>query len=581
MPATSLAGEINAILADTFIALGLPTEHATISAPNRNSSADFQCNGALPLAKELGRDAKHLAAEIAASLNASGIVSADVAGPGFLNLTVSQSAIDRHTTAAASGDLALHRVPTARVVIDFGGPNVAKPLHVGHLRSLVIGESLRRILITAGYDVVSDIHLGDWGLQMGQLISALELCRPTLPYFDNAYAGPYPETSPVSIADLEALYPAAAAACKADERRLAAARRATTELQQGRSGYVALWRHFRNVSLAAITTDIDALGAHFDLFNGESDANARIGSFVAELVAAGQAVKSQGATVVEVAQPSDGERPLPPLILEKSDGGAMYGTTDLVTIEQRVAEFSPAKIVYVVDQRQADHFDQVFRAARKIGIAADADLIHVGFGTVNGPDGRPLKTRAGGTVKLASLLEEATAKALAAIGDQIEGDERTALAASVANAALKFADLSSKRLTGYSFDMDQALAFTGKTGPYLQYATVRIASILEKSGSPNVAADWSSVSATERQLAIRILGFPEAFGRALETLEPSEIAIYAFDLAQAFSRFYQDCPVATEPNTGVRAMRVALCKATQETLNKALYLLGIEVPARM
>ncbi len=447
---------------------------------------------------------------------------------------------------------------------------------MGHLRSLVLGESLRRILVSVGHKVISDIHLGDWGLQMGQLISELEIQRPELPYFDPACTGPYPETPPISLVDLELMYPAAAAACKHDPGRLQLARLATSELQEGRPGYRALWAQFRTFSLDSILTDIDRLGAHFDLLAGESDTERMVGPMVEELLAKGVAVHSQGAVVIEVHEPDDGDRPLPPLILLKSDGAAMYGTTDLATIKQRVDAYQPDRICYVVDQRQADHLTQVFRAAAKVGLGPQ--LVCVGFGTVNGADGKPLKTRVGGTVKLGDLMAAAEDKAAAALRPEVV--ERDQLVSAIAIAAIKFADLSSKRLTGYVFDLDRAVSFEGKTGPYLQYAAVRVSAILKKAEDREFQFG-TELGGTERALALLCLSFPAVVERAIESYEPSEIASYAFDLAQAFSRFYADSPVLGEADDQLRNTKLALCKLTSNVLGEALWPLGIEVPKAM
>lgn len=566
-------------MVEAFEALDLPTQYAIAAPPNRNSTADFQCNGALAIAKAMEQPPAAIANAIAAQLTKSStFATVEIAGPGFVNLILSDATLNH----CLSTQLECPNVGTAladspqTIILDFGGPNVAKPLHVGHLRSLVLGESLRRILISAGHTVISDIHLGDWGLQMGQLISELEIRMPDLPYFDKAFIGPYPTEPPITLADLELLYPAAAAACKKDKARLALARAATGELQAGRAGYRALWVHFRALSLESISKDIERLDAHFDLLHGESDTHAILTPMVEELLTSGVATHSQGAVVVEVQEPDDGDRPVPPLILLKSDGAAMYGTTDLATIKLRTAAYDPDQIIYVVDQRQADHFTQVFRAAARAGY--EAQLIHVGFGTVNGTDGKPLKTRAGGTVKLGDLIAEAEAKA----GEALHADiaEHDQLASTIAMAAIKFADLSSKRLTGYVFDLDRAISFEGKTGPYLQYAAVRLSSILEKAGDGRFAFD-AHLDGTGRALALHCLSFPAAVQRAIDCYEPSEIATYIFDLAQAFSRFYATCPVLAEANAELRNTRLALCKLTSKILEKALWLLGIEVPKEM
>ena len=370
--AASMAHRIDAVLIETFAALDLPVELARSTVSDRPDLADRQCNGAMAAARKLGRNPREIAGAITAALASRPEFSqVSLAGPGFVNMRLSAAFLAEVAQAQGEDpDLGLAKAATPeRIVVDFGGPNVAKPLHVGHLRSLVIGESLRRMLAACGHQVVSDVHLGDWGLQMGQLISELEIRQPRLPYFDAACTGPFPDVPPVTLADLEEMYPAAAKACQADPVRLDAARAATAELQAGRPGYRALWRAFRDLSLAALQRDFEELGAHFDLLGGESDAAPLIAPLISELTANGVATESDGAIIVAVAEPND-RQPMPPLILAKADGAALYATTDLATLADRVARLRANRILYVVDQRQALHFEQVFRAARKSGLAA-------------------------------------------------------------------------------------------------------------------------------------------------------------------------------------------------------------------
>jgi arginyl-tRNA synthetase len=589
MTAVSLAHRIDAVLIETFAALDLPVELARSTVSDRADLADRQCNGAMAAARKLGRNPREIAGAITAALAARPEFSqVSLAGPGFVNMRLSAAFLAEVAQAQGQDpDLGLAKAATPeRIVVDFGGPNVAKPLHVGHLRSLVIGESLRRMLSSCGHQVVSDVHLGDWGLQMGQLISELEIRQPRLPYFDAACAGPFPNVPPVTLADLEEMYPAAAKACKDDPARLDAARTATVELQTGRPGYRALWQAFRDLSLAALQRDFDELGAHFDLLGGESDAAPLIAPLISRLAADGVAAESDGAIVVAVAEPDD-RQPMPPLILAKADGAALYATTDLATLADRVARLRANRILYVVDQRQALHFEQVFRAARKSGLAESCRLDHVGFGTVNGKDGRALKTRDGGTVKLADLLAEAVTMASRRIETSDQDGallpvERTALARKIGIAAVKFADLSSNRMSGYVFDPERLVSFEGKTGPYLQYACVRIGSILAKAEERGEAIGPLSLGhPAERALALECLRFPEVAAAAATALMPSEIADYAFGLAQRFSRFYADCPVLGDADPEMRASRLALCGLAHAVLSRALWMLGIEVPERM
>jgi arginyl-tRNA synthetase len=585
----SLASRIDAALGNAFASLDLPVEFARSVPSGRVDLADYQCNGAMAAAKKLSRPPRQIAERLVSVLALRPeFAEVSVAGPGFVNMRLSATLLAELARAQAEDpDSCLAKTATPeRVIIDFGGPNVAKPLHVGHLRSLVIGESLRRILSSCGHHVMSDVHLGDWGLQMGQLISELEIRQPHLPYFNAELTGPYPEAPPVTLADLEAMYPVAAAASKVDPRRLDAARKATADLHAGRPGYRALWETFCRLSIAAQKRDFHDLGAHFDVFGGESDSAPLIDGMISDLVARGVADESAGAIVVAVAEPND-TKPMPPLLLAKADGSALYATTDLATLADRVARLRADRIVYVVDQRQALHFEQVFRAARKAGLAQACKLEHVGFGTVNGKDGRALKTRDGGTVKLADLLADAVAMAskrvkLSDHGKDMSRSERAVLARKIGIGAVKFADLSSNRVSGYVFDPERLVSFEGKTGPYLQYACVRIASILEK--APEGRALVGPVSPhhpAERALALECLRLPDVVASAATALLPSEIADYAFGLAQHFSRFYADCPVLGEADDQVRASRLTLCRLSHAALSRALWMLGIEVPERM
>jgi arginyl-tRNA synthetase len=595
MTTTSLAGRVDALLAEAFAALSLPAELAKSTVSGRPDLADRQCNAAIAMAKKLGRNPFDIATSIAEVLAPRPeFAEVSVARPGFLNMRLSAGFIAEMAQAQADDpDLCVARAATAeKILIDFGGPNVAKPLHVGHLRSLVIGESLRRILASVGHDVTSDVHLGDWGLQMGMLITELELRQPGLPYFDAAFGGPYPSEPPVSLSDLESMYPEAAAACKADPQRLEAARKATAELQGGRPGYRAVWKHFRDLSLSAQRKDFDELGAHFDLFDGESDADPLIAPMIADLRARGLAVESEGALVIHVAEPSSNQ-PTPPLLLAKGDGAALYATTDLATIRERVSRLGAQRILYVVDQRQQLHFEQVFKASRLAGYAGDGvKLEHVGFGTVNGKDGKPYKTREGGVMKLSDLLAEAIAKALEKLNSsdrtaQFSDGERAALARKVGIAAVKFADLSSVRTSGYVFDVDRLVSFEGKTGPYLQYACVRISSIIavgvERGVDVSGAASgrFHPEHPAERELALECLRFPDAAAAAARTLGPNEIAEYAFELAKKLSKFYTECQVLEGVDADVRSSRLRLCDLTHKVLSKALWMLGVDVPARM
>jgi arginyl-tRNA synthetase len=434
--------------------------------------------------------------------------------------------------------------------------------------------------------VISDVHLGDWGLPMGQLIAELAVRMPDLPYFDPADRSPYPKQSPVTMEDLEVLYPQAAAACKADPKRLEAARLATAELQAGRPGYRALWRHFHDVSAEGLTREFASLGVVFDEWKGESDADPLIPDMIERLKEDRFAVMDEGALIVPVAENTD-TKEVPPLILLKSDGAVLYGTTDLATIVDRVREHDPDLILYVVDQRQHSHFEQVFRAAKKTGLAGRAELEHIGYGTVNGPDGKPFKTRAGGVMKLYDLIAMATDEAMKRLNEQglaldYPEAERAAVAKMVGVAAIKFADLANNRISNYIFDLERFTRFEGKTGPYLQYAAVRIQSILRKAEGEGFAVAAPVIrSPEERQLALQLLLMPEALLNAETKRAPHFIADYVFTLAQNFSRFYTEHHILRETDESLRAGRLGLCTLTLASLHRMLSVLGIDVPERM
>ena len=586
---TGLAAELSAIAGAAFAAEGLSAELGQVQSSDRPDLAQFQCNGALPAAKLAKTNPRAIAQKIAERLKADPIFAkVEIAGPGFINLDVADGVLEARASALAK-DEQLGAPATGAgksVVLDFGGANIAKAMHVGHLRSAIIGDSLQRLFRANGWTVTSDVHLGDWGLQMGQLISEIGRRGIAPIYFDASFAGPYPETSPVTMEDLEEIYPAAAAACKADETRLADARRATAELQAGRPGYRALWQHFYMVSKVGLEREYGALGIHFDLWKGEASVDPLVGPMIEQLKANGVAASSEGALVISVERDSD-KKAMPPLILVKQDGAVLYGTTDLATIVDRVATQNPDLIVYVVDQRQHLHFEQVFRAAEKAGLAGKAALEHAGFGTMNGTDGKPFKTREGGVMKLFDLIAMVTAEAKKRLAEQGLGAgypeaERADIARKVGIATLKFADLSNYRLTDYVFDLDRFSKFEGKTGPYLQYAAVRIQSILRKAEEEGFASLAPVVhSEEERKLVLQLLSLTEAMEGAEAKRAPNVLCDYVFTLAQVFSRFYSEHHILSEKNADLRAARLGLCELTLNVIGKVLDLLGIEIPARM
>ncbi len=599
---TDLRTDLGEAVAAAFAAEGVDAGLARVTTSDRPDLADFQSNGALAAAKALKANPRELATRVAERLAGDPrLASVEVAGPGFINLTLSTDVLARRAQAVADDAVlaGASKVDRPRkVIIDFAGPNVAKPMHVGHLRSSIIGESLKRLFRFRGDTVWGDAHFGDWGFQMGLLIVAVG---------DEAKAdaflaegdGPFPPESPVTLDDLERLYPQAAAQAKEDVGFRDRARKATAELQGGRPGYRALWAHFVAVSRTALEREFGALDVTFDLWNGESDADPVMVEMIAHLEATGLLVDDDGARIVHVARPgetrkrklADGsviEAPSPPpLLVISSEGSAMYGTTDLATILDRRKAIDPDLILYIVDERQAEHFEQVFRAAYLAGYAAEGSLDHLGFGTMNGPDGKPFKTRAGGVLKLHDLITMAVDKARerlreARLGDDLPEAEFETIAHTVAVAALKFADLSNSRTTSYVFDLDRFMSFEGKTGPYLLYQAVRIKSLLRK-GADQGALPGPIVIAepAERDLALTLDAFSQAVTEAYDKRMPHVIAEHAYRLAQSFSKFYAACPVLIAPDAATVGSRLAMAKAALEQLAIALDLLGIDTPERM
>jgi arginyl-tRNA synthetase len=585
----SIASLLSARLGAAFAAQGLDPALGRTARSDRPDLAPYQCNGALAAAKAAKRNPREIAAALQVALaDDPAIESVEVAGPGFLNITPSLALYTERANALAGDRRAGAREveKPRRVLIDFGGPNVAKPMHVGHIRSSVIGDSLQRLFRFRGDHVVSDIHLGDWGLQMGHLITELEEVQPDLPYFDATYVGPYPQEPPVDIEDLARLYPRAAAKAKDSPDRLARSRRATAELQAGRPGYRALLRHFIDVSKAALKADFAALGVSFDIWKGESDVDHLIPELVADFKARGVAEASEGALVIRVDRPGD-KKALPPLILVSSEGSSLYGTTDLATILDRKREVDPDLSLYVVDLAQADHFEQMFRAAVKGGLANEGELEHVKFGTVNGPDGKRLRTRAGGTVRLSDLIGQALERARtrleeADLGRDLPTAEREAVANKVAVAALRFADLQNYRTTNYIFDLDRFTNFEGKTGPYLLYAAVRVKSVMRKAEEAGLRPGPITVLAPEERALVEALdSFDQACDLAYDNRAPNHICEHVFSLSQAFSKFWSSCPILHADDPATRASRLALAGLVLSQLELALGLLGIETPERM
>jgi arginyl-tRNA synthetase len=584
-----------------FEKLGFDVKSANVVVSNRPDLCQFQCNGALAIGKMQGKNPMDVAMAIRVAVLGmceSGDVSIDFAGkifksievckPGFLNIVLTDEFLAGRANELVDDErFGCEKIELVRAVVDYGGPNVAKNMHVGHLRSGVVGNCIYRLMKFVGYDVVGDVHLGDWGTQMGMLIEAVRKMDSSLPYFDEKFVDDYPKASPVTMDDLERMYPEASALCKRDEEEATKARVAVKELQDGRRGYRALWRHFVDESVKSMKANYKDLGIEFDLWNGESDVQYLIPEMVKDLISRGVAKESQGAMVVDVL-PMEGGQEVPPMILVKSDGSAIYATTDLATIKERVEKLGAKEIIYVIDQRQSLHFYQLFSSAKKAGYVDDVKLEFVGFGTINGKDGKPFRTRSGGAIKLKDLIEmakEAVMKRLDSIeedGRKFDDSERDKLLRKIAIATIKFADLINNRISGYVFDIEKFASFEGKTGPYLLYSAVRIKSILRKAREAGVEVSEIVLSDdTERELMILIDQLPKYINKALMKKEPHHLCDYVFNLAQAFSRFYQTCHILNEEDEVVRGSRLALAGMTLGAMELVFGILGIEAPERM
>ncbi|WP_119327916.1 arginine--tRNA ligase [Cysteiniphilum halobium] len=576
-------------LTDLFIqafdALGFDHHFAKVQLSARPELGQFQCNGAMPLAKILKKAPIQIANDIVTQVQNDKVFSnINAVMPGFINITLKDDFLSQWSNDMLK-DSRIGCPKTGnplRVMMDFGGPNVAKPLHVGHIRSPLIGDCLQRVYRFYGDEVLSDVHLGDWGTQMGMLIEEVRKMYPDLPYFDEHYTGEYPKESPVTVDALSEIYPRASGRCKEDTNEMEKARLATAELQKGRRGYRALWQHFVDVSIAELKKDYADLGIYFDLWKGESDVQPIIDHMVEDCLKRKVAENSHGAIIIPVAENEDDKTP--PLILVKSDGAVMYGTTDLATILERVEHYQAQKIIYVVDKRQSLHFKQVFAAAKKSSIASETELVHIGFGTLNGKDGKPFKTRSGGVMRLSTLIDEAKSRASLREQEGLSEVEKADIIEKVALATVKFADLSNVYTSDYIFDLDKFSQYEGKTGPYLLYSAVRIKSILRKLGRSleDASADIAKASNdAERNLQLKLTELPQVLQKTYDKCEPHHLCEYAYQVAVQFNKFYAESPIANEEEHALKEARIALCQLTLKQLVFVLDLLGIEVPERM
>ncbi len=586
---TSLITQLSDLVGQAFEAEGLEKSFGAVRFSDRPDLAQFQCNGAMTAAKAARKNPRAVAESIIGRLKSNpDFLKIEIAGPGFINLTLSDEALGKYISSIVSDDrCGVEPIGhNETIMLDYGGPNVAKPMHVGHLRSSIIGDSIRRTLDFAGYNTVGDIHMGDWGTQMGMMISELEIMHPDWVFFDENYTGDYPTEPVVTMEDFEEIYPRVSALCKTDPERLEKSKKATVDLQNKRRGYYALWKQFVEISLHSMKRNFDALNVHFDLWKGETDVHDLIAPMVEDLKKRGYATIDQGATVVHVKK-NDDNKEFPPLILYKSDGGVLYGTTDLATIVERVRDFNPSRILYIVDKRQGLHFEQVFRAAKLTGIASEQmELTHLGYGTMNGPDGKPFKTRAGGVLKLEDLISMGKEKALerleeAKAAEGLSQDEKDDIAMKVAIAAIKFADLQNSFSADYVFDLDRMTSFEGKTGPYLLYQSVRIKSLLEKAGYKPQNDLQIVPTEADRDLILSLIEIPQIIEISVRNYTPHVLCDHAYKLAQTFSSFYGNTHIMSEENKVQRQSWLELSHMVLMQLELLLGLVGIKIPDRM
>ena len=567
-----------------FEAAGYDRSYGRVTVSNRPDLCEYQCNGALAAAKQYHCAPIQIAKAVVDQLNAQDYSLVEAVNPGFINLKLSghflMAYLEGMRTAPKFGVDQPGEGKT--VVVDYGGANVAKPLHIGHLRPAIIGESLKRLYKYLGYNAIGDVHLGDWGLQMGLIIAELSERQPDLPYFDPNFEGEYPKEAPFTVTDLEEIYPTASAK-KADPEFSHKAHQATLELQQGRRGYRALWQHIMNVSVADLKKNYDNLDVHFEKWLGESDADPYIPAMVEDMKARGIAVQSEGAWVIPVALEGD-KKEMPPCILVKSDGSSIYATTDLATLVQRMQDWHPSKVLYVTDKRQNLHFEQVFRAARKAGIVPETtELEHVGFGTMNGKDGKPFKTRDGGVLRLETLISDMMDFVRAKVVENriVDGDQVEPTTQKIAMAALKYGDLSNQPTKDYNFDMERFAAFEGNTGPYILYTIVRIKSILSRYGAWEQLPIQAPANDYAKELMLSITKLGPTLENALRTSSPNLICAYIYELAGSVNKFYHETRILSEEDENRKAGYVALIGLAKDILEQCIYLLGFSAPEKM
>ena len=583
-------GCIEEVMMEAFKASGYEEKFGKVTVSNRPDLCEYQCNGAMAAAKAYRKAPIMIANDVVEKLQDKSIFeSAQAVNPGFINLKLDRDFLASYLNQMTEDEnLSVEKTGSPKtIVIDYGGPNVAKPLHVGHLRSAIIGESIKRMGRFLGHKVIGDVHLGDWGLQMGLIITELSKRQPDLVYFDKDYQGEYPQEAPFTVSELEEIYPTASKKSKEDEDYKNEALEATLELQQGRRGYRALWEQIMKVSVADLKRNYEKLSVDFDLWKGESDADSYIPGLVEYLKGKGYAYQDQGALVVDVKEEKD-TKEIPPCMILKSDGASLYTTTDLATIVQREEDYHPDEIIYVVDKRQELHFVQVFRCAKKTGLVPDStELSFVGFGTMNGKDGKPFKTREGGVMRLERLISEINEEMYKKIVENrsVKGDDAHKTAEMVGLSAIKYGDLSNQASKDYVFDVDRFTSFEGNTGPYILYTIVRIKSILnrykEEGGNPEEGVILGAANDSEKALMMVLSRLNSVIQPAFQEKAPHKICSYIYELANAFNSFYHETKILSEENEDQKTSWIQVLILTRKVLETCIGLLGFEAPDRM
>ncbi|MCI9126215.1 MAG: arginine--tRNA ligase [Eubacterium sp.] len=572
-----------------FDACGYDTKLGKVGISNRPDLCQYQCNGAMAGAKLYHKAPIMIANDVVTAIGEHPMFqSVEAVNPGFININLNSGFVAEYLDNVADAEkFGAINDNMETIVVDYGGANVAKPLHIGHLRSAVIGESVKRIVKYMGNKVIGDVHLGDWGLQMGLIITELQERKPELVYFDESYSGDYPSNAPFTISELEEIYPCASKKSKEDEAFKERAHQATLKLQSGYAPYYALWQHIMNVSKVDLKKNYDNLNVEFDLWKGESDAQPYIPGLIQDLIDKGLAYESQGALVVDIAEEGDSKE-LPPCIVRKSDGAALYATSDIATLVQREQDFQPNKYVYLADKRQDLHYTQFFRVAKKAGIVKpDTELNFIGFGTMNGADGKPFKTREGGVMRLENLISQINDAVYNKIMENrsVSEDEARKTSEIVGLAALKYGDLSNQASKDYIFDIERFASFEGNTGPYILYTIVRIKSIIEKYKAEGGQVENLTVMDTDNgeqlQLMLEIAKVNEVIENAAKELAPHKICSYIYDLSNAFNRFYHGTKILAEEDETKKKGYIALIDLTKKVLETGIDLLGFEAPDRM